>query len=103
VTVAQILQQAGMPTLDLLQIDAEGHDYEILKSLDLASLRPAILRFEFSHFSGRERDECLHLLASLGYRFIFEQNDVIALQAERAGIQGGPAASDLRNIAARIA
>jgi len=78
-TIEDVLQQANLERLDLLQIDAEGYDYEIIKSIDFDRLSPAIVRFEIFHLSQRDSDECLRMLAGHGYRFIFEGRDVLAV------------------------
>ena len=77
-TVESILRQHGFDTVDLLQIDAEGYDYEIIKTIDFQQLRPSIIAFEQLHLSERDRDNCIELLASHGYRFLVERMDVIA-------------------------
>lgn len=82
-TVPELLDRCGMDGVDLIQIDAEGYDYEIIKSIDLDQLSPAIIRFEFAHFSKRDLDECLQMLASRGYRFLVENKDVIAIGQSR--------------------
>jgi FkbM family methyltransferase len=80
-TVESALQTAGLSHVDLLQIDAEGYDWPIIRSINFERLRPRILRFEYRNISPRDADECLELLASHGYRFIIETRDIIAYQA----------------------
>jgi FkbM family methyltransferase len=80
-TISSALAAAGMQTVDLIQIDAEGYDWPIIRSIDFTKLRPRILRFEYSHMTSREADECLSLLASNGYRFVIEARDIIAVQS----------------------
>jgi len=77
-----VLERAGFEQVDLLQIDAEGYDFEILDSIDFAKHRPAILRFEFCHYSSREVDACVDRLAGFGYQFVNERKDLIALHRE---------------------
>jgi FkbM family methyltransferase len=81
-TVSDALKKGGLERVDLLQIDAEGYDYEILKSIDYRRLKPAIVRFEFAHFSRRDLDNCLQMLSGHGYRFLTEWKDVIAVREE---------------------
>ncbi|MDA1054152.1 MAG: FkbM family methyltransferase [Planctomycetota bacterium] len=81
-TINEVMQQAGFQTIDLLQIDAEGYDFELVKSIDFRQCSPAILRFEFSHLSRRDIDECLRMLAERGYHFIVEKFDVIAVRQD---------------------
>lgn len=77
-TVESALRAVGMTHVDLLQIDAEGYDWPIIRSIDFARLRPRILRFEYRHMSAADADTCLALLANHGYRFVVETRDIIA-------------------------
>lgn len=78
-TVDDVLRLANFDTVDLLQIDAEGYDYEILKSIDFDRVCPKILRFEYRHFSDDDLQECLKMLAARGYRFLTEKLDLVAV------------------------
>jgi len=80
-TVESALRVAGLTHVDLIQIDAEGYDWPIIRSIDFARVRPRILRFEYRHMSPGDADACLALLASHGYRFILENRDIIAHQS----------------------
>jgi FkbM family methyltransferase len=77
-TVESALRAAGMSGVDLLQIDAEGYDWPIIRSMDFSQIRPRIIRFEYRHMTARDADECLSLLASHGYQFVIETGDTIA-------------------------
>jgi FkbM family methyltransferase len=77
-TVESALRAAGMTHVDLLQIDAEGYDWPIIRSIDFTRLRPHILRFEYRHMSAADADACLDYLADHGYRFVVEARDIIA-------------------------
>lgn len=78
-TITSLQEEHGFDRLDLVQIDAEGYDYEIIRTMDFGLVRPLIIRFEHAHLTNAECDECLELLASHGYRFIAERRDIIAL------------------------
>jgi FkbM family methyltransferase len=77
-TVSSALRLAGLDRVDLIQIDAEGFDWEIIQSIDFDRLRPAIVRFEYRNMAQRDADACLELLADHGYRFLMESRDIIA-------------------------
>lgn len=83
-TLAELLRAHELACVDLLQIDAEGHDYEIIKSIDFTANPPAIIRFEHAHLTRRQWDECCDLLASRGYRFLSERRDTIAFRERSA-------------------
>ena len=77
-TVDSALAAAGLERVDLVQIDAEGYDYEIIRTINFARIQPAIVRFEYRHLSNRDADACIALLAGHGYRFLEEGRDIIA-------------------------
>lgn len=81
-TVASALRTAGLDRVDLVQIDAEGFDWPIIRSIDFAQMRPAIVRFEYRNMKARDADACLELLAAHGYRFLVESRDIIAHHSE---------------------
>jgi FkbM family methyltransferase len=80
-TLESALHAAGLNQLDLLQIDAEGYDWPIIRSIDFARIRPRIIRFEYRHMLPHDADACLLHLASQGYRFVIEARDIIAHQS----------------------
>ncbi|WP_218934588.1 FkbM family methyltransferase [Rosistilla ulvae] len=77
-TFHEMLEKEDFDTVDLLQIDAEGYDYEIIKTIDFNRLAPSILRFEYRPLSNSDLDECLIMLGRHEYRFIVEDLDPIA-------------------------
>jgi FkbM family methyltransferase len=80
-TVASALRCAGLETVDIVQIDAEGYDWPIIRSIDFERIRPAIVRFEFRNMRPRDADACLTHLSERGYRFLIEPRDIIAVRA----------------------
>ena len=82
ITLTTLIAEHAIEPVDLLQVDAEGEDYEIIRTLDFGALAPAIIRFEHLHMSDAQRDECACLLAERGYRFITERCDTTALRTD---------------------
>lgn len=80
-TIESALHTAGLTSVDLIQIDAEGYDWQIIRSIDFERARPRIIRFEYRHLRPHDGDTCLAHLASHGYRFILEARDIIAHQS----------------------
>jgi hypothetical protein len=74
-----LLEEHGLNRLDLVQVDAQGYDYEIVRTIDFETVRPSIIRFEHAHLTDDQCNGCVELLASHGYRFIAERRDIIAL------------------------
>ena len=70
----------GVHSLGLLQIDAEGYDYQKLKMVDFRKIKPQIICFEHMHLSAIEKGECIQLLVSQNYKVVTGSNDMIAFQ-----------------------
>lgn len=69
---------------DLLQIDTEGYDLQVLRTLDLMQIQPAIIQFEHGHFSPRDIDAAVQHLDNYGYMTYYggHQGDTVALSGE---------------------
>ncbi len=76
-----LLQELDVSTVDMLQIDAEGFDYEIIKLAFGSGLFPAILAFEWEHLTPATMWECRCDLIKFGYRWVIVKGDVIAARA----------------------
>ncbi|MEM1231384.1 MAG: FkbM family methyltransferase [Pseudomonadota bacterium] len=81
-----LLEETDLERLDLLQIDAEGYDFEILKSLDLDRCQPAIIRFEHGVYSGSGQrqalKEALMRFFDAGYAVAMERVDAVLWRQE---------------------
>jgi hypothetical protein len=49
--LSKIVTQYGFCDADALPVDAEGHDFEVLKSANLATWLPQVINFEFCNLS----------------------------------------------------
>ena len=80
-TIETLLANSGTDAtaIDLLQVDAEGNDYDIIQSIDYRRMKPTIVRYEHLLMSRGQKNACVALLASHSYRFIVEENDTLAL------------------------
>lgn len=67
--LTRILDEAGLAGIDLLSVDAEGHDLNVLKSLDFARFRPLLIVVEAPEGEA-DRQPILSLLESQGYRCV---------------------------------
>lgn len=78
ITFEDLLEKHGVQKIDLLQIDTEGSDYKIIKSIDFDRIRPEIIRYEHVHLNDKDRRECIAILASRGYTVIEMFPDTLA-------------------------
>jgi FkbM family methyltransferase len=80
-TFSDLLAKYAVQTIDLLQIDAEGYDYEILKIVEFDGRKPQIIRFEHAHLPSVGKGECIQFLISQGYRIVTGAYDMVAFQS----------------------
>jgi FkbM family methyltransferase len=81
-TLTDVIRQCGLADIDLVMIDAEGHDLEILKTLSLSVLQPRLIFLEHSHLATRDREEAVSLLLAHGYRVACLPCDLLASRDE---------------------
>lgn len=78
ITIQDLLDKHKFEKLDLLQIDTEGYDFEIIKTIDFSDLKPEMISFESEHLSDSDYDECTCLLESHGYQIKKIDRDSVA-------------------------
>lgn len=84
VTFDTLWARHGFDHLDLLHIDAEGHDDEILATVDLASLRPRVVLYEHKHLPPDRRAATEARLLAHGYDVRPLGPDSLAVQLDGA-------------------
>lgn len=66
--LADVLRSNGIHAVHLLQIDTEGYDFELLKTLDLAAEAPSAIYIEHRHLGKADRIAMLQMLRDHNYR-----------------------------------
>lgn len=79
-TFDDLLNKHRISKVDLIHIDAEGYDYEIIKTINFSRIKPGMLIFEHRHLQNNSYDECVKQLKSRGYRVYKLGGDSIALR-----------------------
>ena len=86
-TLALLLAKHGTDRIDLLQIDAEGYDFEVIKMIDWQAA-PAIINYETVNLSVPDRQSCWALLREKGYDlFASDSYNTVAIR-RRTGVSG---------------
>ncbi len=80
ITPAQLLRQHAVKRIDLLQIDVEGHEFEILRGFIDAGILPTIVNLEFLHLTPDERIATQRLLVQEGYSYVYTGIDLLAMR-----------------------
>jgi FkbM family methyltransferase len=71
VTVQDIVDKYQLPRVDVIQMDAEGHDATIVLSIDFTKIQPKILLFEHAAMSFETYMTCMAHLEAHGYSVIY--------------------------------
>lgn len=66
-TVGDLLAKHQLTNVDLLQIDTEGYDYQILRTINFQQFKPRWINYERIHLK-KDESRCRALLLDHGYR-----------------------------------
>jgi len=66
-TLDGLLAKHAITQLDLLQIDAEGYDWQVLRSIDLSRVAPALIQIETGHLARPDLAKVGEYLTDAGY------------------------------------
>ncbi|PPD37082.1 MAG: hypothetical protein CTY18_01855 [Methylomonas sp.] len=82
ITFDKLIDDNNICHIDLLQIDTEGFDFEIIKMIDFAKIKPSIIHFEHglpdNVMSLDQFKQCACMLIDNGYSIIMKKYDCIA-------------------------
>jgi len=83
-TLDALLEQHGIREFDLLQIDAEGYDWEVLQTLTLGKAGPTLIQFETGHLDRNTLTTVAEYLNEAGYLIYYGgyQGDALAMKRD---------------------
>jgi FkbM family methyltransferase len=79
---ATLCDRHGIERPDLVVIDTEGHDWEIVRTIDLAARGPRMLVYEHFHLTPGDRAACRGHLEEAGYETMEEGFDTVCLRPD---------------------
>jgi FkbM family methyltransferase len=79
VTLHDLLARHGIADLDLLQVDAEGYDYRILRTVDFARCRPRFVNYE-RVLLHEDEPACRRMMRAAGYRLVDHGQDTLCIR-----------------------
>lgn len=82
VTISTLLHMHQWDHCDVMQVDAEGQDFSIVKQAIESGYRPTIINLESWHLCKWERDAMLALLAQEGYKIADWSRDTLAIRVD---------------------
>ncbi|MEE4488998.1 FkbM family methyltransferase [Streptomyces sp. BE230] len=66
-TFTTLCERSDVARVDVIHMDTEGHDYEILKSIDLVRYRPELVIYEHKHLDSTHRAAADAMMREYGY------------------------------------
>ena len=80
-TFRELIERCALPRIDLLQIDAEGSEYDILASVPFDEFDIRFINYERVLLDGKKRD-CEKLLKGWGYKLADHGQDTFCYKRE---------------------
>lgn len=77
-TLQAVLDRHNLANIDLLQIDAEGYDYEILRTIDFQRIRPRFINYERVLLLEDEA-ACRAMMIAAGYVLVDWRQDTLCI------------------------
>ncbi len=78
--IQSILKEAGVQKIDFLHIDTEGHDWEILKPIDLNAWEVKLCSVEWKFLNGDESFAMLQKFREAGFKVLRGELDYLAIR-----------------------
>lgn len=90
VPLSLLFERHSIDRIDVVQIDTEGHDYHVLKQIDLNIYKPYIIQFESYNLPHDELNASLEYLAKFGYRCDNDGMNIVATTLPEHGLGDVP-------------
>jgi FkbM family methyltransferase len=78
-TINELILDQEVISIDYLQIDTEGFDYEVLKTIDFSFVTPTVIRYEHQNLNEQDYFDAQKLLKENGYKLMLYDNDTVAI------------------------
>jgi FkbM family methyltransferase len=82
ITFTDLLKKHAMEKIDFIQIDTEGYDYEILKTIPFSELNIEFIMFENKHLSEADYKSAISLLKQNGYEVGTKYKDTVGISRQ---------------------
>lgn len=79
-TFQGMIAETHLSKVDLILIDTEGHDYMVLKTIDLNRIKPKVIVWEYIHLSKLDKLKSILKVKSLGYKIFLSGNNLIGVK-----------------------
>lgn len=81
-TPQSLFNKHNIHAFDIISIDTEGHDYLILKNIDLQKYRPRVIRIEYINLNEQEQADAIDYLVKNNYVYTIIGQNLDAVQKD---------------------
>jgi FkbM family methyltransferase len=82
ITLDKLLRKHNIEKIDILKVDAEGHDYIIFKQIDFEEYRPKVVRIEWINLSEDEQNQIKNKFEISNYKYEISGQDIVGIPNE---------------------
>lgn len=102
VTPETLFTRNNISKFDIISIDTEGHDFLILKNINLIKYNPKVIRIEYCNLSDTEKQESIEYLIKNGYVYNVVGQNLDAVKKEFWDIVSSNNANTINTAVAHI-
>jgi len=85
-TFKELVDKHQLQTIDILQIDVEGFDYEVFQQIWKCGFRPKLINIEIVQMSEEQKNSLQKLLQSSNYQVEIQGDDLVAVSSTSSSI-----------------
>jgi FkbM family methyltransferase len=82
ITFDTLIEKHNIKNIDIIKVDAEGHDGKIFKQFNLSLRQPKVIRLEWINLSEEEQNEIIDILVMNNYKYEILGQDITALRED---------------------
>jgi FkbM family methyltransferase len=87
ISTGSLVKKFTLGTVDWLQIDTEGFDFEIIKMFNISVTKPEVIVYENLHFPDPLKEECMNYLRGNGYLCRSYGPNTLAMRSPATGFE----------------
>ena len=82
ITFDTLIEKHNIKNIDIIKVDAEGHDGKIFKQFNLSLRQPKVIRLEWINLPEEEQNEIIDILTMNNYKYEILGQDITALRED---------------------
>jgi FkbM family methyltransferase len=82
ITYNTLLRKHHINKIDVIKIDAEGHDYKIFKQINLKENQLKVIRLEWINLSKEDQSEIINIFNQNNFKYEITDQDIVGISSE---------------------